>query len=68
MKKLYEQMQSQIEKVNASYKVITNKHRKPSVFNVGDLAWFHPRNKFAQGDNINPWPVKMVLSTYFECE
>jgi len=45
MKKLHEQIQTQIGNANASYKARVNNHRKPMVFNLGDLIWLNPRNE-----------------------
>lgn len=45
MKKLHEQVRTQIEKVNELYKQRANKNRKKVVFHPGDLVWLHLRKE-----------------------
>ena len=71
MKKLYKQIRAQIEKVNASYKDKADKHRKPMVFNPGDLVWLHlmkerfpsrRKNKLmAQGEGLSRFLKRLEI-------
>ena len=45
IKKLHEQVRARIEKQNSRYKAQRDKHRKPQVFNEGDLVWIHLRKE-----------------------
>jgi len=45
IKKLNEKIKTQIDKANASYMTRENKHKKPLVFNPGDLVGLHQRRR-----------------------
>lgn len=45
MMKLHQQVREKIESVNEVYKQKSNKHRKPRVFQEGDLVWVHMRKE-----------------------
>ncbi|XP_074303261.1 uncharacterized protein LOC141637713 [Silene latifolia] len=45
MIKLHEQVRERIKTVNEAYKKKSNKHRKPRLFNPGDLVWLHLRKE-----------------------
>jgi len=43
IKKLHEQVRTQIKKSYLSYQTQANRHRKKKVFQPGDLVWIHLR-------------------------
>ena len=45
MMKLHQQVREKIEAVNELYKQKSNKHRKPRVFQDGDLVWVYMRKE-----------------------
>ncbi|KAL9241144.1 hypothetical protein vseg_015286 [Gypsophila vaccaria] len=45
MIKLDEQVRERIKAVNEAYKLNSNKHRSPRLFDVGDLVWVHLRKE-----------------------
>jgi len=45
IQQLHEKVQAQIEKSNLSYSALANKHRRPRVFQPGDLVWIHLRKE-----------------------
>ncbi|KAL9244399.1 hypothetical protein vseg_018179 [Gypsophila vaccaria] len=45
MLKLHEQVRERIKAVNEAYKLKSNKHRSPRLFDVGDLVWVHLRKE-----------------------
>ncbi|XP_074318277.1 uncharacterized protein LOC141655077 [Silene latifolia] len=53
MVKLHEQVRKQIEAINVSYQRKANKHRKPRVFQDGDLVWVHLRKERFPGKRKN---------------
>jgi len=45
IQQLHEKVQARIEKSNLSYAAQANKHRRPRVFQPGDLVWIHLRKE-----------------------
>ena len=45
MKRLHEQVRSQIKNVNGQYKLNANKNRTHLKFKPGDLVWLHLRKE-----------------------
>lgn len=59
--KLYAQANAKIEKVNAKYQTMANKHRQQHVFQFGGFVWLYTRkeqfsnlrqNKLVSGKNL----------------
>ena len=44
-KKTCEQVKARIEKMNAQYKEMANKHRRQPKFQIGDFVWIHLRKE-----------------------
>jgi len=45
IQQLHEKVRARIEKANMSYSAQANKHRRPRVFQPGDLVWIHLRKE-----------------------
>ena len=45
IQRLHERVRVRIEKSNSSYSTQANKHRRPQVFQPGDLVWIHLRKE-----------------------